>query len=447
MTNQNSLIYPTVDLFLYDLKVGLGQDEKKLASNRKEFWQKIYHDIQPNSQLLEKLKQAEDNSGYVELLGSQKIKPFQNKLDGYYYPVQLGDIYGLQVDCTANFINNYESKAQSVDCLQKLQQEILSHINNEKAKLGQTWLISGQLSTSNQDAEKTAQECYAQLELLSKKDWKTDLKGVYLGGTVFELSRLPSEFTLEDGYHILICIFPHNIDIKKIQDTNEKLYPKLLKLFSYRHKILWAYSQSRQLKNNLQEGAKLVQETVIDLNELNRRKININQLQQILAKTPDILLKYTNNLIYLDDQRRTIKVNISNYDKRWQSLTELDSGSDWKFFKEFSEFAEEKFLAQIESEYANFSSRLALMENTIKTIQGIIDLEKAKSERSLDTTIALAGIGLSLSGLTASAISAKQPPITSYKDFSFIDTPVFFWSLIFSAPFLIALIFRLIRRR
>ena len=166
------------------------------------------------------------------------------------------------------------------------------------------------------------------MELLSKRDWKTDLKGVYLGGTVFELSRLPSDFTESDGYHILICLFPDNIDLKKIQDTNEKLYPKLLKLFSYRHKILWAYHQSRELKQNLQQGAKLVQETVIDLNELNRRKININQLQQILAKTPDILLKYTNNLIYLDDQRRTIKVNISNYDKRWQSLKELDSGSD-----------------------------------------------------------------------------------------------------------------------
>ena len=87
------------------------------------------------------------------------------------------------------------------------------------------------------------------------------------------------------------------------------------------------------------------------------------------------------------------------------------------------------------------------MENTVKTIQGIIDLEKAKSQRSLDITIALAGIGFAMSGLTATAISAKQPPITSYKDLSFITTPVFVWSLIFSAPFLVALICRLIRRR
>ena len=446
MTDQNSLIYPTIDLFLYDLKAGLGQDEK-IDSNRKQFWLKIYSNSQLNKKLLEKLQQAEDNYNYVELLGSQKIKPFQKKLDGYYYPVQLGDTYALQVDCTANYIDDYKSQPQTIDCLQKVQHEILSHINNKKPKLGQSWLIWGQLPTATQDIEKTAKECYSQLELPSKRDWKTDLKGVFLGGTVFELWRLPPNFPESDGYHVLICIFPHNLDIKNIQEINGKLYPQLLRLFHYRHKIIWAYGQSRQYKQNLQQGAKSIQEIVVDLNELNKPKININELQQILAKTPDIFLKYTNNLIYLDDQRRTIKVNIDNYNKRSQLLKELDINSNWNFLPEFSEFATEKFLAQIESEYANFGSRLALMENTVKTIQGIIDLEKAKSQRSLDITIALAGIGFAMSGLTATAISAKQPPITSYKDLSFITTPVFVWSLIFSAPFLVALICRLIRRR
>lgn len=88
-----------------------------------------------------------------------------------------------------------------------------------------------------------------------------------------------------------------------------------------------------------------------------------------------------------------------------------------------------------------------MMENTIKTVRGIIDIEKAKRQRSLDTTIALAGIGFARFGLTTTAISAKQPPIKSYKDFSFINTPVFFWSFIFTALFLVALIFRLLRRR
>ena len=53
MNNKNSLIYPTIDLFLYDLKAGLGQDEEQIQSNREQFWQKIYNGNQLNSHLLE----------------------------------------------------------------------------------------------------------------------------------------------------------------------------------------------------------------------------------------------------------------------------------------------------------------------------------------------------------------------------------------------------------
>ena len=40
MNDEIRLIYPTVDLFLYDLRVGLDQDEKEIDSNRQYFWQK-----------------------------------------------------------------------------------------------------------------------------------------------------------------------------------------------------------------------------------------------------------------------------------------------------------------------------------------------------------------------------------------------------------------------
>jgi hypothetical protein len=90
------------------------------------------------------------------------------------------------------------------------------------------------------------------------------------------------------------------------------------------------------------------------------------------------------------------------------------------------------------------------LENLNSTLQGIIDVEQTKSDRALDTTIALAGIGLAISGLTATAISVQQPQPKSYQDVSFLSSPIVFWSLLFSSPFLIALLYRLIahwRRR
>ena len=263
MKNEIRLIYPTVDLFLYDLRVGLDQDEKEIDINRQHFWQKIYG-YNLDKQRLEELKLAEkESSDYIELLGSKKkVEQFKLELDGYYYPIQLGDTYGLQVDCTANYIPNYKNSPQPITCLPKIQVEVLEKINSENCqpKLGQSWLIWGQLATENQDIEQTARECYAQLEFPNKADWTEDLKGKFLGGTVFELWQLPSQGQLKsEGYHILICLFPHHLKIDAICKSVAKLYPQLIRLFAYRHKTLWAYTQSRSLKENLKQAAKLVQ--------------------------------------------------------------------------------------------------------------------------------------------------------------------------------------------
>jgi hypothetical protein len=483
------LIYPTVDLFLYDLKAGLGQNEQKIESNRQQFWQKIYGS-NLDTQRLNQLKQAENEGyDYVELLGPKKVEIFDPPLDGYYYPVELGDTYGLQVDCTGNYIPDYKSLPQPITCLPKIKKEILEKIDNEnrKPKLGQSWLVWGQLATENQDPEETAKQCYAQLQF-PEKDWKADLKGKFLDGAVFELWRLPSDWELmNDGYHILICLFPYNLKIDAIRQDVAKFYPQLMRLFAYRHKILWAYSQSRSLKKNLKQAAELVQDTVRKLNGstnspgnnitpfppqdyrlgsrgaleqgsrgeettsviLHREGSNlgndINKLQEILAKTPEILLKYTNNLSYLDDQRRTIKINIGNYNKRWQKLKEIDSNSDWQFFQEFSDYAQEKFLEQIEADQGNLSPGLTLMENTIKTIQGIIDIEQTKSDRTLNTTIAVAGVGLATSQIACAVILTQDTPnpqiSLAYR------TEVFLWSLGFGAmaAVLTLILFRIFR--
>ncbi|MBW4561618.1 MAG: hypothetical protein KME32_10775 [Mojavia pulchra JT2-VF2] len=412
MNQQYELIYPTIDLFIYDLKEGLGQDKEKITENCQQFWQRIYGN-QLNSKRLEELRQAEtDSSDDIVLLGNQKIKTFQPPLDGYYYPVQLGDTYGLQIDCTANYITGYKYSPQPITCLQQVQAEILSKINQQKGKIGQSWYIWGQLAIEHQDPKATAQACYEQLKLDSQQDWEADLRGQgeFFGVIVFELWRLPSESQQSDGYHLLICLFPYQLKTDFIREVNKTLSPELMQLFRYRNKAIWAYFQSRTIKSNLKIVAKLAQGIVNNLNaESQSAEVNISNLQKVLKKAPEILLKYTYNLAYLDDQRRTVNINIINYQKRWQKIQGLDSNSDWEFLQTFSEFAKDKFLVQIETDHAFYSPGLALMENYIKTIQGIIDLEQTKSDRTLNTTIAIAGIGLATSQIASAVILAEIP--------------------------------------
>lgn len=404
--------------------------ELEMEENSQQFWQKVYGSSL-DSQRLEALRQAEkDADEEIVLPSHQKFEIFPPPLDGYYYPVQLGDTYALQVDCTANYITDYKSAPQPVTCLQQVQQDILLKINHQKGKIGQTWLIWGQLATDTQDLKATAQACYAQLKLDPKQNWETDYKGEgkFFGGTVFELWRLPEGAKqLSDGYHLLICLFPHQRNIDEIRKINQKLYPELIRVFKYRNKILWAYSESRIIKGNLKQASQLVQDKI---NYLNRKvkdtKVEINQFQIILKDTPELLLKYTNNLSFLDDQHRTIAINIGNYQKRWQRIKDLYINSNWEFSQVFSDFAKEKFLLQIETDQAYFNPVLTLMENYIKTIQGIIDIEKTKSDRRLENFIGSAGIGLGTSQIASSVLVVQFPPNSKTP---FFLTTAFVWSI------------------
>ena len=81
MSNENWLIYPTVDLFVYDLADDSGKNEDKISQNRAQFWQKIYGD-KISAPQLEKLKQAEtETAEYIELLGDkQVVLPSRSKI-------------------------------------------------------------------------------------------------------------------------------------------------------------------------------------------------------------------------------------------------------------------------------------------------------------------------------------------------------------------------------
>jgi hypothetical protein len=461
MNQQYHLLYPTVDLFVYDLQQGLGQKDEEINQNRHHFWRKIkpelnkdYQKLNPQErELLQKLATLErPEADYCELLVPEKHEKFQPDLEGYYYALQLADVYVLQVDCGVND----DKIGKPISRFQDIKQNIESRIHNQHGKIGQTWFVWGQLEKdySNEEIKAIAQQCYLQINPHSQVKIDIKNRGKFLGATALEVWEQPANWanakSFADSFHLLICLFPPQQSFDDIKNNIAAVYFDLIRLFCYRHKILWAYQQSRQLKSRLKKDFNDVQKTVKKVSELgqqiNNGKPNLQELQNTLTDTLTILSRYAIDLSYLDDQGRTIRVNLNNYQKRLEKISRENNNSDLQFLQQFSEFSADKYLLQVQTDYANLSPGLTLLQNLISTIQGTIDIYQAKSDRALDNTIAIASIGLAISGLTATAISAKQPPITSYKDISFLASPVFVWSIIFSAPFLIALIFRLFRR-
>ncbi|AFY79875.1 hypothetical protein [Oscillatoria acuminata] len=445
MNNNLQLIYPTLDIFLYDLGDGLGQSETKINENRLRFWQKIYprltqEELQPFAEV-EGL--ATDS---VELLQKKHgIEPFESPCDGYYYPVKLGDTYALQIDCSGEQKANPQI-SQPLEVIKTLDKVVLEHRHNP-CTIGESWVLWGKLPTEQQDAEQTAEKCSHYLSLFADFQWDKDkdLKGSgeFAGATFYELWRLPSDRSpILDNRHLVICLFHSHTDITKIQ----QLYPHFRHLFQFRNKIIWAYQQSRQLKSDMKQAAQVIHRIVSDLpQQVTADSLNLKLLQKYLADTLTILSTYATYLSRLEEQQHTINSNLKNYQRRLKTFAKLDPENGDRLlncFEPFADYALEKYQPQLESDIASLSAGLRLLENAIKTIEGIIQLEQTKSDRALSETVAIATVGLGLSAITATVVSTQQPP---RGDRFFMVTPPFLWSIGILSPFILWLLLRLYR--
>jgi hypothetical protein len=450
MVDNEQLIYPTVDLFLYDLGEGLGELDTKIEENRRDFFTRIYGE-KLDTEILNKIRSIEEKAeDYLPLLSHLPgcVQPLKQG-DGYYYPVKLRDTYGLQIDCSGEIDLNPENELspKPLTSLSESKTLIKNQLNSDKGTIGQSWFVWGLLTSTEQNSLETAKNCYQQINLFPDVNWKRDLKqtGEFLGAHFYELWKPPShQHQTCDSVHLIICLFDakDNNSLLEVQEKVRRIYPELMQLFRYRNKVIWSYWQSRQLKIELKKAYPIIQTTVNNLpQQVDQPRLNLNQLQKELADILKVLSIYSNQLSSLEEQQSTIKTNLKNYQKRVDAIAELDfnfnSEATRKFLMFFSDYVEEKYLEQTKSDLRSLNSGFKLLENAIKTIEGIISIEQTKSDRDLNSTIGVVGTALAMSGVTASVLSAQPERPKSHGDFSFMASPAFFLS---SLPLLISVI-------
>ena len=437
MSNENWLIYPTVDLFVYDLADGIGQNEDKISQNRELFLQKIYGDNISALQR-EQFKQAEtETDDYIELLKNPNIAEFEPPLNGYSYPVKLGDTYAAQFDLSGKIEPDADKRfaKKEIDRLELLKQEVISRINSP-ATIGQSWFISGQLTADDQDALTTAKNCYTKLKLFPNAVWDRDLQteGQFLGANFYELWQPPGDKgNISQNHHVLICLFPYNSgqSILVLSKTFDEFYTHLIRLFAYRNKVIWAYTQSRELKVSLKDSSGKIQQFVNRLlAQVNAPKVDLKELQKNLVDFLTISSAYASNISGLEQQENTIKTNLRNYQIRLKTISQKmgTDAKDFKFMGKFSIFVKDKYVWQVESDNRSLSGGLRLLENAIQTIEGIIEIERAKSDRTLNVTIGAVGMGIGISGVVASTYSSQiKSPASPINP---MDVNAVFWSSI-----------------
>lgn len=408
----NDIIYPTLDLFLYDLRNGLGESQEEINQNQAYYQKKFPETIQKI--LFQKDAYFEDE--YVPLL----TEPHDFEPSGYYYPVRLSDVYGLLIDCSVN--NKIE--AQPAECFKHLKIEVEQRINNQPATIGQTWMISGWLPQSDdRSSEDIAKDCYK--ALMPNSNWKQDLEGqgTFIGATIFELSRYrlvikespetPTTIqSIQENQHVIIILFPDKASADKLAE----FYDDWMRLFEYRHKILWAYGQSRLLKQSIKNYFTAIEE--------DRESININQPQErefekcrtTLIRVQNALNNYTIDLNRLEFQNRTIDINLSNYKKRLERIEEK-AGNKLEFFEKFAKLVTDKYQLQITKDSENLERGMKLLENTINAVRSRVEVEKAERDRNFQDAIAILGVGWSVASFLPSPDKLSDNPNDPVKQF------------------------------
>ncbi len=409
----------TLQLFVYDLQEGLGQKPEAIAFNRYYFWRrfdpdffpKVYDKLTPNHQdKLKEYAQKENSEADLVYFKSREEKEAVLGIECTLIACQLADTYSLTIDA-------YDSNFQKT-ALTTLKQYTTKYITNTPATLGQTWLLWGQLDQSYKDDEikqLIAKDCY--LNIAEDKDKSLNWEPIaqqqnrLLGGYLFEISQgVPIGKS-----HYLIWLLPHQIksgvipanagihtDLTELQDKIRDIETHFHRLFCYRHKIIFAYNQSRILKHRLKENYQTIQNSVLTIREKNK---NPESLQAALEETLEILGTYATDLSQLHSQLRTITINLANYQERLKKLKEVDPNCQLTSLVEFANFASKKYQRQVESDYESLSPGMTLLENLITTISGIVEINQAKREKRIERAIAAASIGVGTASAAASSIA------------------------------------------
>lgn len=421
----NALVYPTLDLFLYDLKEALNITDEATQKNQEIFTKKL----PPNVSIVDPNSESE----YLELL-PKKTEDFEtDKVNGYYYPVRLNDVYGLQIDCS---VNN-QTEPQTVEYFGFLKSEIESRLNKQPITLGQAWMLSGWLPEhSNQTPKELAQDCYK--AFWKDGNWQRDFQGegTFGGGQIFQLwqPHYSLNALADSGNHlqlentpILIAIYPKRESAQKAAE----FYPDWIGLFCYYSKINWAYAQSRLIKKNIFGYYKKIESDRQKITLQNRQSINyqFTESKRSLDTIQQDIKQYSSDLVGLAFQKQIIDINLTNYQTRLEFIRQkLEADSQLDFLNKFSDLVTKKYIVQIDKDSENMQLGFRLVEDNINAVRSRIELAKAERDRSFQEFVAVVGAGIA--GVSFAPADKNCQPIFG-KTAVLCKVPVLFSILVF----------------
>ncbi|MFY8174276.1 hypothetical protein [Planktothrix agardhii] len=358
------------------------------------------------------------SNDYVELLSEQFLHfyaiPELNKpqLKGEVYPLQIHDTYAIDItfrrpDAVVNLAEfNYFLNPNY--CLLP---------NNIQSDLGQTLILFAEPLLSESDHyQDFANACVEALFPSSEAQRLLEnpiLAGKFFGSPIFEYDT--GEYNPSRQINLLIWF---NCSPRtQILEAQGNYYQLLINLLCCRHKILYSYTQARWCYQQAKDLYKQLLPKVENLKNLSpNQSEKLADLKQELIEIPQSSFEYGEYIQQMKLQLNTIKTNLKNYQDYLNQLNNILMPEDnLPFFNKFETRTKDKFIEQINVDLGYLIPGQNLFSELINTIRGLVEIEQAEIDRSLETTIAILGVSLGVGGIAASTFSGyvERPLINS----------------------------------
>lgn len=428
---------PNIHLFAFQLYKGANVDSNSVQADDIQLWQntdKIVHttlhqdlhfsqhiDIhkEPESPRVELLKESEvkDDNYAKDVEG--KISPDDKQqvvIKGFAHPLRLYDSYALWLNLCRPEKEDDDTPTEDVDIsfLSKLNLNNCFTLEKNKLFLGQTLLITAWLTDAEDEKHlsQIAQEC---LEAVFPASQRPPLsrQGELFGSPIFEYGLFSQ---LTHYQHVLIWLFRDS----KADENLSLCYQELLDLFFFRAKVVKAYQDSRITYHDVASVYKEIDNAIDKLPKKGENdEVTTEELKDLknqLKELPQLALKYTRLLRNLEDYQNTIAINEFNYSERLQQIRGIIKNSNLLFLETFSLQNSPLFQKQIQADLGYFRHGSTLLEQAISSIRGIVEIEQAERDRSLENTIQVVGVGLGagaiVSGVVTQHIDKPFAPIS-----------------------------------
>ncbi|MDJ0578779.1 hypothetical protein [Crocosphaera sp.] len=425
------IIYsPQVSLYAFHLfkTPNLGSKEKL---NEKLLWDKCHDVIFPQFYIKETLdlKEKELNCKKLNLLKSNEADlpinakiNYQNEafeLEGFVYPVQLDDSYGLSF--SLGFPNPDLQKLENTRI--KTRTSILKEFNPNscllpdsiESNLGQTLIITAWIDKEQQRLGRKylkhlADECLEAFFIDKTQCPIFHLEGDLLGSPIFEYGLIQSK---ENYRHVLVWLFQDPATFDKLETASDLL----VDLLFFRNKVIREFHNSRYTYQEIYKEYENVEQSVNkiftdissgDLLTIDDLKLLKNELKELTKQS----VKYAQLLRKLEFRRNSIFIHTDNYNTTIQFIREeleLSEPKALAFLEQFSNEYCKTFQAQIQADLSYFVQGTSLLERAIDSIRGIVEIDQAERDRQLQSSISSAGAAITIGGIIASSSGQVTP--------------------------------------